>query len=107
MQNAYTVLREASYLKDNWFGGALPGPLVFSVSEPTGSPSKQAVDDFQRYILGFVGLGGWRLLDDLMSDQRKCGALYCDVGIRHARVARQYMTNLAAVKPDVAKSGLR
>ena len=108
MQNAYTILRATSNLKDNWFTGDLPGPLIFSVSEPIGSPSKQAVDDFQRYILGFVGLGGWKLLDDLMGDQRKCGALYCDVGLRHARVAQQYMTTLAAAKaarPDVAKSG--
>ena len=104
MQNAYTILRGASNLKDSGFNGTLPGPLIFSVSEPIGSPSKQAVDDFQRYILGFVGLGGWKLLDNLMGDRRKCGALYCDGGIRHARISQQYMMTLAAVTPDVAKS---
>jgi len=49
------------------------------------------------------GLGEWQLLDDIMGDQKECGALYCKAGIRHARIAQQYMTILALAKP--VKSG--
>ena len=101
MQNAYTVLRGWSELKNAdasviFFPLA---PLILRVSEPIGTASGERVIDFYRYITVFGEHVGWEFLDDLMGDPERCGALYCDVGLRNARVAQQYMVTLATVQP--------
>jgi len=104
MQNAYTVLREASQVipeletnVDLYHSVFL---LSLSVSEPIWATSTQRLDDFRDYIQILGETSGWEFVDNLMGDQKKCGALYCDIGIRNARVAHQYMTTLASVKPS-------
>jgi len=105
MQNAYTILRGAS----NPGGvdtispeGLLP--LILSISEPIGHASKKVVDNFQRYISVVEARAGWEcgweFLDNVMGDPMKCGVLYCDVGIRNARIAQRYMMTLAAKRPS-------
>ena len=95
MQNAYTVLRGQSELKDVDTSGF---PLIIRISEPIGLASEERIIDFYRYIRALEKRVGWEFLDTLMGDPKKCGALYCDVGVRNARVARRYMTNLVTMK---------
>jgi len=86
MQNAYTAFHEALAL-----GPWIPTP---SFSQSIGPASTVAVDDFQHYIRTFAERAGLEFLETLMADEKKCGVLYCEVGIRNARVARLYMTTL-------------
>ena len=104
MQDAYTILRGASELKGDFNRYLLD--LTFGASKLVGTASMQLVANFEWYITRFQERVGWEPLDNIMGDPTKCGALYCDVGVRNARVARRYMTTLAAVKPrlHVAKS---
>ena len=105
MQNAYTILRGASNRKQTYMYPSDRFPLILSISEPIGGASKQVVEDFQLYMVAFKACAGWEFLDDVMGDPKKCGALYCDVGTRNARIAQRYMTILVAGEPDVAKTG--
>ena len=105
MQNAYTVLRGRSELKDVDDFDFPTISLILNVFEPIGTTSQEFVIDFHKYIREFGEHVGWEFLDDLMGDPKKCGAWYCDVGVRNARVAQRYMTTLATVKP-MSKSGL-
>ena len=98
IQNAYTVLRGQSELKDVDGSDLSTMLLIISISEPIGPTSEERVIDFYRYIRALGKHVGWGFLDSLMGDPKKCGALYCDVGVRNARVAQRYMTTLAAVK---------
>ena len=109
MQNAYTVLRgRKAHGSDS--DPLFPTiTLILSVSEPIGAASLERVIDFYRCIRVFGKHVGWEFLDNLMGDPKKCGAWYCDVGVRNARVAQRYMTTLTTLKPmlHVPKSGLR
>ena len=105
MQNTYTVLRGGRELKDvDGYDSILSFPtvpLVSRVSEPTRTTPQEHVIDFHRYITLFGEHVGWEFLDDLMGDPKKCGAWYCDFGVRNARVAQGYMTRLAIVQPSL------
>ena len=52
-------------------------------------------------LRAFEERAGWEFLENLMSDPKKCGAFYCDVALRNARIAQHYMTTLTAAKHDV------
>ena len=108
MQNAYTVLRGRSELKDVDYFDFPTISLILNVSEPIATASWDRVNDFHSYITVFGDHVGWGFLDNLMGDPKKCGALYCDIGVRNARVARGYMTTLATLNPrlQVVKSEL-
>jgi len=108
MQNVYTALRGLSQLNDDNSDPIDPF-LVSMFFEPIGTTSAERVTDFCRYITAFEDRAGWEFLDNLMGDPKKCGALYCDFGVRNARVAQRYMTTLATAKPrlEVAKNGFR
>ena len=103
MQNAYTILREFEVSdQDNFYVGD-PLHLISSIPEPIVGASIQGVNDFLSYIQALGKRGGWEFVDNLMGDPKKCGALYCDVGIRNARIAQRYMATLAA-EPDMEKT---
>ena len=103
MQNAYTVLRGRSELED--VDDSDFPTLSIRISEPIGLVSEGRVIDFHRYMRVFGKHVGWEFLDNLMNDPKKCGALYCDVGVRNARVAQQYMTTLPHVEKSVIQYG--
>ena len=108
MQNAYTILRGQIEREDIEISESSTLHLILSVSEPMGAASKERVIDFYRYIRVFGEHVGWELLDYCMGDPKKCGALYCDVSVRNARVAQGCMKTLAPVKPrlPMTKTGL-
>jgi len=96
VQDAYTVIRGQRELKGNrldWL------PLFLSVSTPIGTGLQRRVIDFCNHVVTFRERVGWEFLDNLMGDPKKCGSLYCDVGVRNARVAQRFMTTLAIVNP--------
>ena len=95
MQNAFTILRGASQLSYEEEFSFPAIRLILPVSEPIGAAAQKRVIDFHRYIITVSRTVDWALLDDLMGDPKKCGALYCDVGVRNARVVQRYMTKLA------------
>jgi len=98
MQNAYTVFRGLIERKDfDRSDFPIMIRLILGVSEPIGTTSLDRVIDFYSYIRVFGEHVGWELLDNCMGNPKKCGALYCDVGVRNARVARGCMTTLATV----------
>jgi len=98
MQNAYTVFRGLIERKDADSSDVSMLHLILSLSEPIGTASQDRVLDFYGYRSVFGEHVGWELLDSCMGDPKKCGALYCDVGMRNARVAQVCMTTLATVK---------
>ena len=94
MQNAYTALRKAVVLDAVSVREARTPWAPTPSFEPIGAASTLAVVDFQQCILTLGEFAGWELVDNFMADQKKCGALYCEVAIRNARIARLYMTTL-------------
>jgi len=102
MQDAYTIICEANSQSTQRNAG-VPFRLVLSVLN-IQSVSKQALHDFQEYIVGFEKVAGWEFSDNPMGDENKCGALYCNVGVRNAGIVHQYMSILAGVKQSITNT---
>ena len=108
MQNAYTILRaRARNLSDDDRDPFYTPPtrrinldIISAISgaiegDAIGGASMKIFEDIYDYITFFVARAGWEFLDNIMGDPKKCSALYCDVGIRNARIAQRYMMILA------------
>lgn len=70
MQSACTIVRGA---RSSDRVSSVPISII--VYELMGVVSLRAMD-FQHYIMAFRERRGWRVLDTIVGDQKKCGALY-------------------------------